>query len=178
MLTGPVWRLCAGWARRAVRRASMCAMTEPDTTHHDLLLARVLVVVATVAVFLVLSMSWYVQVDSGDGQFSGWDVLGQLTGDKKGGYVFAGWFGLVVAIGALLAGAGVVQLRQRWVCVLLSVLLPLLAVGMALVHLRYDDDLRGEQLAAAWAGVVVLLFAAVAWGNLAGPLRQLSYEKA
>jgi len=156
-------------------------MTETDTLHRDLLFARVLVVVATVAVFLVVSMPWYLQVDTGGEQFlsfSGWDVLGQLTGDKKGGYVFAGWFGLVVVVAALLAGAGVVQLRQRWVCVLLSVLLTLLAVGMAFVHLQYDDDLRGEQLAAAWAGIVVLLFAAVGWGNLAGPLRQLSYETA
>jgi hypothetical protein len=125
-------------------------------------------------------MTWY---DTSDydrlESYSGWGTFGDLTGDKKGMLVFAGWFGFAVVIAALLAGAGVLELRQRWIGTTLSVLLSLLAVGMVIVHLQYDgDDPHGEQLAAAWASVAVLIFAAIAWGNLVGPLRQLSYEDA
>jgi len=153
--------------------------TETDKVHRDVQFARLLVVVATVALFLTMAMTWYDTSDDDLASYSGWETLGDLTGDKKGMLVFAGWFGFVVVVAALLAGAGVLQLRQRWVGATLSVLLTLLAVGMALVHLQYDgDDPSSEQLTAAWASVAVMVFAAVAWGNLVGPLRQLSYETA
>ena len=144
-------------------------------THSDVRFARLLVVVATVAVFLIMSMTWYLDGDTMDGAASGWGVLASMAGDKPG-YAFAGYFSFVAVLAALAAGAGVLQLRQRWVCVVLSVLLALDAVGLLLIANPFDDDQGGEPLAATWMAPVVLAFAAVVWGNLAGPLRKLSYE--
>lgn len=151
-----------------------------DKIQRDVQFARVLVVIATVALLLVLSMPWYLNGETNNGETfvsaSGWGLFSMLTEDK-GIYVFAGYFSWVVVLLALFAGVGVLQLRQRWVCVTLCVLLVVDAVGLFLVANQFDDDLRADQLAGTWAGLVVMVFAAVVWGNLAGPLRELSYEK-
>lgn len=131
----------------------------------------------TVAVFLVMSLPWYVP-ESSSVPASGWSLLGQLTADSIGLYLFAGWFGWIFVLGALIAGMGVVRLRSRWVCGLLATGLSLLAAGLLLVDLRFEKDLDGVPLAGAWAVLPVLIFAAVAWGNLGGPLREISYETA
>lgn len=81
----------------------------------------------------------------------------------------------LVVLAALVAGIGVLQLTKRWVCFVLSTGLALLAAGLLLVDFRFTKDLEGAQLAGSWAVLPVLLFAAVAWGNLAAPLRELSY---
>lgn len=153
-------------------------MTQPDEIYRDGRVARLLVVVATVAVFLVVSMPWYVPDGKTPVPASGWSLLAQLAGDSLGVYVFAGYFGWVVVLAALVAGAGVLQLTRRWMCMVLSTALALLAVGLLLVDFRFEKDLDGVQLAGAWAVLPVLLFAAIAWGNLAGPLRELSYRSA
>jgi hypothetical protein len=155
----------------------MAAMIASDKIHRDVLFARLLVVVATVALFLVMSLPWYAPEDSAL-PASGWSLLGKLTGDSIGIYLFAGWFGWLVVLGALLAGLGVMRLRWRWVCGLLATGLTLLTAGLLLVDLRFEKDLDGVPLSGAWAVLPVLLFAAVAWGNLGGPLRELSYETA
>jgi NADH:ubiquinone oxidoreductase subunit K len=144
-------------------------------THTDVRFARLLVVIATVAVFMSMSMTWYLDGETTDGAASGWSVLATMAGDKPG-YAFAGYFSFVAVLAAVFAGVGVLQLRQRWVCVVLSVLLGLDAVGLLLIANPFHDDQRGEQLAATWMGPLVLVFAAVVWANLAGPLRKLSYE--
>lgn len=153
-------------------------MTQPEEMYRDELFARLLVIVATVAVFLVVSVPWYVTDGKTPTPASGWSLLAQLTGDSVGVYAFAGYFGWAVVLAALVAGAGVLQLTWRWVCGALSTALALLAVGLVLVDLRFEKDLEGVQLAGAWAVLPVLLFAAIAWGNLAAPLRELSYRSA
>jgi len=118
-------------------------MTGSDKIHRDLLFARLLVVVATVAVFLVMSLPWYVPDGDTSVPASGWSLLGALTGDSLGVYLFAGWFGWVFVLGALVAGVGVMRLRWRWVCGLLATGLTLLAAGLLLVDLRFEKDLDG-----------------------------------
>lgn len=147
-----------------------------DKIDRGVLFARLLVIVATVAVFLVLSMPWYVTDGETPTPASGWSRLGQLTGDSTGAYVVVGYFGWVVVLAALVAGAGALLLDRQWVCVMLSTALLLLAGGFLLVDLRFETDLEGVQLAGAWAALPVLLFAAVAWGNLVAPLRELSSQ--
>jgi hypothetical protein len=147
----------------------------PEDTYGDVRFARLLVVIATVAVFLSMSMTWYLDGDTTDGAASGWSVLATMAGDRPG-YAVAGYFSFVALLGALFAGAGVLQLRQRWICVVLSVLLALDAVGLLLIANPFDDDQGGEPLAATWTTPLVLAFAAVTWGNLAGPLRKLTYD--
>lgn len=154
----------------------MSAMTQPDEPYRDLRFARLLVVVATVAVFLVLSMPWYVTAGEPPTPASGWSLLATLTGDSLGIYTFAGYYGWVVVVAALVAGVGVLRLEWRWLCGVLATALALLAVGLLLIDFRFEKDLEGTQLAGAWAVLPVLLFAAVAWGNLAGPLRELPYR--
>jgi hypothetical protein len=156
----------------------MNAMTQPDEIHRDARFARLLVVVATVAVFLALSMPWYVPDVDEPVPASGWSLLAELAGDSTGIYVFVGWYGWVVLLAAVAAGVGVLQLRQRWVCVALSTGLALLAACLLLVEFRFEKDLDAVHLAGSWAVLPVLVFAAVAWGNLAAPLRELSYGTA
>lgn len=150
--------------------------------HRDLQFARLLVVVATVASFLALSMPWYADGGTNSGErfdsLSGWGLFGELTKDTDGTYVFAGCFSLAVVVLSLLAGAAVLQVRLRWFCGVLSTLLAVEAVGLYLVILQFDDDLRAEQLAGTWAGLAILLFSSVAWGTLAGALREAAYEDA
>jgi hypothetical protein len=153
----------------------MTAMTESDKIDRDVLVARLLVVVATVAVFLVVSVPWYV-ADEGT-PASGWSLFALLAWDSVGLSSFAGYFGWVVVLAALVAGAGVLRLAWPRVCGALSTALALLAGGLLLVNLRFEKDIDGVQLAGAWAALPVLLFAAVAWGNLAAPLRELSYQE-
>jgi hypothetical protein len=152
-------------------------MTQPVESHRDPHVARLLVVVATVAVFLVVSMPWYVTNGGTPEPASGWSLLAQLAGDSVGVYAFVGYFGWVVVLAALAAGVGVLRLTRRWVCGVLSAGLALLAAGLLLVDLRFEKDLEGVRLAGAWAVLPVLLFAAVAWGNLTAPLRELSYRE-
>jgi len=154
----------------------MSGMTKPEEIYRDGLFARLLVVVATVAVFLVVSMPWYVPDGKTPTPASGWSLLAELSGDSVGLYAFAGYFGWAVVLAALVAGAGVLQLTRRWVCGVLSTGLALLAAGLLLVDLRFEKDVEGVQLAGAWAVLPVLVFAAVAWGNLVAPLRELSYR--
>lgn len=153
-------------------------MTQPDQTYRNMLFARLLVIVATVAVFLVMSMPWYVTGEETPTPASGWSLLAQLTGSSRGLFVFMGYFGWVVVLAALLAGAGVMEIMARWVCGVLSTALALLVAGLLLVHMRFEDDVDGIRLAGAWAVLPVLAFAAVAWGNLVAPLRDRSYSDA
>jgi hypothetical protein len=159
------------------QHAIMRAMTQSDKIDRDVLFARLLVIVATVAVFLAVSVPWYVPDGETPVPASGWSLLAYLAGDSVGLSSFAGYFGWVVVLAALVAGAGVPRLVRLWVCGLLSTALALLAGGLLLVNLRFEKDLAGVQLAGAWAALPVLLFAAVAWGNLAAPLRELSYRQ-
>lgn len=141
-------------------------------------LARVLVVVATVALFLVLSMGWYVDLDVDDdtvANASGWDVISAMAGfTSEGVFVFGGYYSWVVVLAALGGGAAVLRLTQRWVCVTLATLLTLLALGHLVVAAQIEEDFDGEQLAGAWAAIAVMLFAATVWGHLYRQLREHS----
>lgn len=137
----------------------------------QLLVARVLVVVATVALFLAMSISWYDAVEVGDetvDSVSGWRAFTFLAGDK-GVLAFGGFYSWVVVLAALAAGTAVLRLRRRAVAITLSTLLGLLAAGHLLLNLIAKDV---EQLAGAWCAVFVMAAAAFAWGNLVRPLRE------
>ncbi len=145
---------------------------ESDRTQR-LLVARMLVVVATVALFLSVSMSWYDGVEVDDETFdsiSGWRVLTLLTGDDEGALAFGGGYSWAVVLAALAAGAAVFQLRRRWVAITLTTLLALLTAGHLLLNAMAED---GEQLAGAWCATIVMAATAFAWGNLVQPLRDL-----
>ena len=140
--------------------------------------ARILVVVASVAIFLVMSMGWYVDLDVDDdtvANASGWDVISAMAGfASESVFVFGGYYSWVVVLAALGGGAAVLRLTQRWVCVTLSTLLTLLALGHLLVAAQVEEDFDGEQLAGAWAAIAVMLFAATVWGHLYRQLREHS----
>lgn len=141
-------------------------------------LARMLVVVATVALFLVVSMGWYVELEVDDdtvANASGWKVFSAMTGfSSEGVFVFAGYYSWVVVLAALGGGAAVLRLTQRWVCVTLSTLLTLLALGHLLIAGQVEEDFYGEQLAGGWAAIAVMVFAATVWGHLFRQLREHS----
>lgn len=137
-----------------------------------LLAARLLVVIATVAMFLALSMGWYADIDVDEdtvSSLSGWRVFSSLAGDGEGGLVFAGVFSWVVVLAALTAGASVFTLVKRWVAITLSTLLVLLTGGQLLLNMRADE---GEQLAGVWCSVIIFAAVAFAWGNLVPCLRE------
>jgi hypothetical protein len=158
----------------SLRDASIGAVT--DKSDRDVLFARLLVVVATVAVFLVLSVPWYVTEGETPTPASGWSLFAELAGDSVGVYASPGYFGWAVVLAALVAGVGVLRLARRWVCGALSTALVLLAGGLLLVDLRFENDMEGVQLAGAWA---VLPGTAVRRGGVGQPcrpLRELSYQ--
>lgn len=139
-------------------------------TEQDVRLARVLVVIASVALFLVVSMGWYAElhvdydlvVDA-----SGWDVFSAMVGFRaEGVFVFAGYYSWVVVLAALAGAVAALRLTQRWICVTFSTLLTLLAFGHLLVAAQVEKDFKGQQLAAAWAAIAVMFFAAIVWGHL------------
>lgn len=137
--------------------------------------ARTLVVIATVALFLVVSMGWYTEADVGDdtvANASGWDLFSAMIGSSEAVLVFGGYFSWVVVLAALGGAAAVLRLTRRWVCVTLATLLTLLALGNLLVAVQVEEDFYGEQLAAGWAGIAVMVFAATVWGHLSRQLRE------
>jgi hypothetical protein len=138
-----------------------------------LLVARLLVLVASTGLFISMFLSWYADVDVGEDSYesaSGWQVLTFLTGDSEGALVFAGVFSWVVVLAAVAAGVSAFQVRRRWQAVTLCVLLVLLGGGQALLNAAGAD---GEQLAGVWCAVVFMVASAFAWGNLVRPLREL-----
>jgi hypothetical protein len=142
-----------------------------------LLVARLLVVTATVAMFLSLSMGWYADADiDGDSvnSVSGWRVLALAAGDDEGALKFAGVYSLLVVVTALVAGASVFTLAKRWVAITLSTLLVLLAGGQLLLNGQVEDS---EQLAGVWCSLIIFVAAAFAWGNLVPSLREAEHAE-
>ena len=141
-------------------------------------LARTLVVIATVALFLVVSVGWYTELEVGDDTIanaSGWGVFSAMIGDStEGVFVFAGYYSWIVVLAALGGAAAVLRLTQRWVCVILATLLTLLGLGHLLVAVQVKDDFYDQQLAGGWAGIAVMFFAATVWGHLSRQLREHS----
>jgi hypothetical protein len=161
--------------KRLERRQSRAA-GEMDRTQR-LLLARLLVVIATVAIFITVSMAWYadIEVPTSDGEesfesVSGWRILSGLAGADEGAAVFAGVYGWIVLLATLLAGASTFAIERRRFPITLSTLLALLACGLALVNLQESDD--GEKLAGLWCAVILIAAGSFAWGNLATALRE------
>ena len=150
---------------KRLERRQANAAGEVDRTQR-LLIARLLVVIVTVAMFLTLSISWYADADI-DGEtvdsISGWRVFTLAAGADEGALKFAGIYGLLVAVAALVAGASVFTLAKRWVAVTLSTLLVLLAGGLLLLNAQVED---AERLAGVWCAMAVIAAAAAAWGNL------------
>ncbi|MGH3759724.1 hypothetical protein [Actinophytocola sp.] len=147
--------------------------TGEDDRQRRLVVARMLVVIATVALFLALSMGWYADVDVDDEDFesaSGWQIFTFLVGDDNGALVFGGAYSWVVVLAALAGGAAVHQLHRRWVAITLSTLLTLLTFGQLLINVAAGDV---ERLAGSWCALILMAAAAFAWGNLVGPLREL-----
>jgi hypothetical protein len=161
--------------KRLERRQAQ-ATGETDRTQR-LLLARLLVVIATVAMFLAVSMPWYADVEvqtSDDDEehlesMSGWGTLSAMAASDEGGFVFGGVYGWFVLIAVFAAGASVFSIERRWVAIVLSTLLGLLAFGLLLVNVQ---DLDGEKLAGVWCGVFLIAAGAFAWGNLVTALRE------
>lgn len=150
---------------KRLERRQANAAGDGDRTQR-LLTARLLVVIATVAMFLTLSMGWYADADiDGDtiDSISGWRVFTLAAGDDEGALKFAGIYGLLVVVAALAAGASVFTLAKRWVAVTLSTLLVLLAGGLLLLNAQVED---AERLAGVWCSMVVIAATAAAWGNL------------
>jgi hypothetical protein len=138
-----------------------------------LLVARMLVLIATVALFLTMFLSWYQDIDLREEEYesaSGWLVLSALAGADEGGLVFAGAYSWVVLLATFVAGVSVFQLHRRWVPITLCILLVLLAGGQTLLNASADD---GEQSAGVWAAILFMVASAFAWGNLVAPLREL-----
>jgi hypothetical protein len=138
-----------------------------------LLVARMLVLIATVALFLTMFLSWYQDIDIDEEDVesaSGWLVLTALAGSDEGGLVFASAYSWIVLLATFVAGLSVFQLRRRWVAITLCVLLVLLAGGQTLLNASADD---GEQGAGVWAAIIFMVANAFAWGNLVTPLREL-----
>ncbi len=141
--------------------------------------ARMLVVIATVAIFLVISMGWYVDLDVDDdnslANASGWDVFSAMVSfSSEGVFVFGGYYSWVVVLAALAGGAAAPRLTRRWICVTLSTLLTLLALGHLVIAAQVEEDFDGQQLAGGWAAIAVMLFAATVWGHLYRQLREHS----
>ncbi|HEV7649127.1 MAG TPA: hypothetical protein VGP26_13285 [Actinophytocola sp.] len=156
--------------KRLERRLAEAA-GETDRTQR-LLVARLLVVIATIAMFLALSMGWYADIDVDDdtvSSLSGWRMFTELAGADEGALKFAGAYSLLVVLAALAGGAAALTLAKRWVAITLSTLLGLLAAGQLLLNLRAEN---GEQLAGIWCAVIVIAAAAFAWGNLVPCLRE------
>jgi hypothetical protein len=148
---------------------------ETDRTQR-LLVARMLVVVATVALFLSVSMPWYDAVEVDPEVFdsiSGWRVFAFLTRGDEGALVFGGVYSWAVVLAALAAGAGVFQLRRRWVAVTLATLLTPMVAGHLLLNALADE---GDQTAGNYCAIIVMAATAFAWGNLVAPLRDLETE--
>ncbi len=138
-----------------------------------LLVARMLVLVATVALFLSMFLRWYEELDvgsAGSDSASGWRVLTLMAGADEGALVFGGVFSWVVLLATLTAGLSVFQLRRRWLATTLCVLLVLLAGGQTLLNAAAIDD---PALAGAWGAILLMVANAFAWGNLVTPLREL-----
>ncbi len=178
-------------AHAANLSATICRMTGSDgkikqltlelqevRAEQEVRLARTLVVIATVALFLVVSMSWYTDLEVDEdtvANASGWDVFSAMVGfSSEGAFVFGGYFSWIVVLAALGGAAAVLRLTQRWLCVTLSTLLTLLALGHLLVAVQVEEDFDGQQLAANWAAVAVMFFAATVWGHLSRQLREHS----
>ncbi|MPZ83490.1 MAG: hypothetical protein GEV28_25090 [Actinophytocola sp.] len=145
----------------------------------ELLVARLLVMVATVALFLSFSMTWYADIEIGEESVdsaSGWLYLSKATADGSVG-TFVGLYGWVVVLAALAAGLGVFSAVQRWLAVTLTTLLSLLAAGFLLLNLVATGADTVEQLAGAWCAAFVMAGCAVAWGNLVRPLRDLATDE-
>lgn len=146
----------------------------------ELLVARLLVMVATVALFLSVSMGWYADVEVDDENVdsaSGWLFFSQATGGD-GVETFVGWYSWVVVLAALAAGLGVFSLTQRWLAITLTTLLSLLAAGYLLLDLvAAGSDSGDEQLAGVWCAMFVMAGCSVAWGNLVRPLRDLATDE-
>jgi hypothetical protein len=148
-----------------------------------LLLARLLVVIATVAMFLAVSMGWYADVEvqtSDDDEehfesMSGWGTLSAMAASDEGAFVFGGAYGWLVLIVAFAAGASVFAVERRWVAIVLSTLLGLLAFGLLLVNAQ---DLDGEKLAGVWCAIFLIAAGAFAWGNLVTSLREAERARA
>jgi len=160
---------------KRLERRQARAIGDGDRTQR-LLLARLLVVIATVAMFLSLSMGWYADIDVDSDTFyslSGWRVFTMLVGDGEGALVFAGAYSWLVVLAAFAGGASVLTLTKRRVAITLSTLLGLLAAGQLLLNLQADE---GEQLAGIWCSVIVFAAAAFAWGNLVPCLREAETE--
>lgn len=141
-----------------------------------LLVARILVMVVTAALFLAVSMPWYADVDTDDGSselVSGWGIFTMAAGDSGvPALVFGGVYSWVVMIAVLIAGVSVLELARRWVAITMSTLLTLLTLGQLMFNAMADDS--AEQLAGAWCAFAVMAAGAFAWGNLVAPLRDLA----
>jgi hypothetical protein len=139
-----------------------------------LLLARLLVVIATVAMFLAVSGAWYADVEADEEEIdslSGWGAFSGMASSDEGAFVFAGVYGWIVLLVAFVAGASVFTIERRWFAITLSVLLTLLALGLLLVNSQELDG-DDEKLAGLWCAVFLIVGGAFAWGNLASPLRE------
>jgi hypothetical protein len=150
------------------------ATTAGDLERQErLLIARMFVLIATVALFLTMFLGWYQDVDLREEDYesaSGWLVLSALAGDPEPGLVFAGVYSWVVLLATFAAGVSVFQVQRRWVPITLCVLLVLLAGGHTLLNASADD---GEVNASVWAAIIFMVASACAWGNLVAPLREL-----
>jgi hypothetical protein len=162
---------------KRLERRQANAAGDADRTQR-LFLARLLVVIATVALFLSLSMSWYADLDSDTEtieSMSGWGQFTEMAASGEGAFVFAGAYSWVVALAALISGASVFTLRKRWVAGTVSTLLALLTAGQLLINMQEVD---GEKLAGLWCAVIVIAAGAFAWGNLVAPLREAERAEA
>ena len=150
------------------------ALAAGETDRQErLLVARLLVLVASAGLFISMFLSWYADIDVGEDSLesaSGWQVLTYLSGDSEGALVFAGVFSWVVVLAAVAAGVSAFQVRRRWQATTMCLLLVLLAGGQTLLNASASD---GEQLAGVWCAIVFMVASAFAWGNLVRPLREL-----
>lgn len=148
--------------------------------HQELVLARVLVMIATVALALSVSMGWYADVEIDDENVelvSGWLYFSETAGGDAV-ETFVGWYSWVVVLAALAAGLGVFTLTQRWLAITLTTLLGLLAAGYLFLDLiAAGTNASDEQLAGVWCAMFVMAGCSVAWGNLVRPLRELATEE-
>lgn len=159
---------------KQLERRQARAAGEVEATQR-LLLARLLVVIATVALFLSISMAWYADVEVDEESYesvSGWRLFTGLAGDDEGALVFAGIYSLIAVLVALVAGATVFTVQRRWLPITMATLLGLLGLGQLLLNL--DDSADDERLAGLWCAIVVMLAAAFAWGHLVVALRELA----
>jgi hypothetical protein len=138
-----------------------------------LLLARLLIVIATVALFLALSMPWYAdfEVQGEDAaSASGWRVFLSMINPEEGDFVVGGLFCWAAVLIALVSGASAFTLRRRWFAGTVSALLVFLAVLLLALNMRESEV--GEKLAGIWCSIAVMVGGAFAWGNLVTALRE------